>query len=173
MTGNWNLEEGRLKPLTAEYFSLYSQVGADRFDRAVTRIIHEGTCHYFPAIAEFKPFIPEPEQRQPFCENCVEGFVRVPDYEARRIYGDPDATRMRMCECRQSSAVGRNALSDEEWSALVKDRSAHPENYFGMADVQFVWGLLLDRKKRGLPRLPFPEILEAIYEARKNYGVEA
>ena len=100
MTGNWNLEEARLKPLTAEYFALYSQVGAQRFERAVTAIIHEGGYHFFPTVGEFKSHVPASTERKPWCGKCNEGFLYIPDPEAYELYGDPDATKMMFCSCR-------------------------------------------------------------------------
>ncbi len=102
MTGNWNLEEVRLKPLTAEYFEVFKDVGESRFSRGVTAVIHNGKFSFFPSIAEFRGFVPSAGRWTP-CGKCESGFIRVPDKEAEMLYGDPTATKMIFCQCRYSN----------------------------------------------------------------------
>lgn len=82
-----------------EYQGIFREVGASRFEQAVSKIVREGQYKFFPSQAEFRGFIPSKGGWKP-CGKCESGFVRVPDLEAEMLYGDPTATKMIFCQCR-------------------------------------------------------------------------
>ena len=100
LIANWPMDEERAKTLLRDYERVFREVGQERFAQAVDVIIREGLYKFFPSQAEFRAYIPKGDRMWKPCQNCTEGFIQVPDFEARNIYADPGATMVRFCECR-------------------------------------------------------------------------
>lgn len=164
LTANWPIDEDRTKTQSREFRRIHDEVGIARFDAAVSKVIHEGPYKFFPSVAEFRSFIPAPSGRYPDanCESCHgSGWMRVADYEARRMYGDPNAMCVLRCQCL------KDQVDTEEIRRLARDRSQHPDDYFGEADVIAMMRIALERKGKGLPPLTAEQNIAEVLKIRK------
>ena len=93
---------------------MFDQVDDSRFDRAVTAIIQESEIKFFPSVGEFRGYIPAPGKK-PYCGKCNEGWVWVPDMEARRLYDNDTAMACKRCECRSGPGYQRWMQEVHEW----------------------------------------------------------
>ena len=100
LTANWPIDESRVKVMNRELKSVLERVGESRFKAAVTRVIQESRLQFFPSIGEFLGYVPE-TAKIIYCgeAGCIDGFRMVPDYEARRLYGNDTAMAARKCGC--------------------------------------------------------------------------
>lgn len=114
LKANWHLDETRSEDIIAEYFAICETVGFGRFTRAVDSIINVSDYKFFPTVAEFRAYIPKAEKK-PLCGQCESGWKRVPDVEARRLYGDKNATAMIRCECRRGPGFQKSEQEGQEW----------------------------------------------------------
>ncbi len=99
MLGNWTIAENRTKAISDEYYTVWQEVGADRFTRAVTAIIHAADLQFFPPVANFRGHVPVAKKHK-FCGKCNTGFIMKPDYDARHTYNNETAMVAVPCECR-------------------------------------------------------------------------
>lgn len=100
LIGNWPTLTSRADRVRRELHTLWKEVGHERFTKATDAIIATGNYKFFPTVAEFRGYIPQ-AKRKPFCGQCESGWIRVPDYAARRLYQNTTATEMLRCECRR------------------------------------------------------------------------
>ena len=114
MLANWTVSEDRVKPLSDEFYIVWQEVGAYRFVTAVTKIIQDSELRYFPSVGEFRGYLP-PAGKKPYCGQCNEGWVSVPDYEARSLYGNDTAMANKRCECRSGPGYQRWQQEVHEW----------------------------------------------------------
>lgn len=172
MTANWPTDADRGETLAKEYRAIWEKVGADRFAIGVTRIIHESELRFFPSCGEFRGYIPNSNdktwRRDPGCERCHgTGWQRLPDYEARRMYGD----QLAMCSLRCNDCLNRG---ESNMAALRADRAKNPDEYFGEADVIALMRIAKERKEKGLPPLPedsmIAEVLAVRHAVRERGG---
>lgn len=99
LIANWPVDDDRGTVLLDEFAGICNEIGENRFRLAVDSILANGNFRFFPSQGEFRGYIPSAE-RKPLCGKCESGWIRVPDYEARRMYGNSTATCMLRCECR-------------------------------------------------------------------------
>lgn len=71
---------------------------------------------------------------------------------------------------RQYAPEAPSRSDDTDWAQLRADRRAHPENYFGQADVICMIRAQFKRKADELPLYSADEIFSIIALARKKHG---
>jgi len=163
LLANWPIDEGRYKTLEREYRAIFDEVGVSRFDAGVSSILREGKYQFFPSLAEFRAFIPAPGGRHADanCEKCHgSGWMRLPDYEARRMYRDPNATCVLRCQCLTSD------IDTEAIRAMARDRRQNPDEYFGDADVVAMMRIALERKGKGQQALNADAMIAEVLAVR-------
>ena len=164
LSANWPIDSTRAEGLERELRKVFDEVGISRFDAGVSAIITEGKYQFFPSMAEFRGFIPAPGGRHADanCEKCHgSGWMRLPDYEARRMYRDPNASCVLRCQCLTSD------IDTEAIRAMARDRRQNPDDYFGEADVVAMLRIGLERKGKGQPALDAESMIGEVLSIRR------
>ena len=98
MRGNYPaIEEARLEGVLVNYERLFRQVGWDRFAAGVDRCVFESELLFFPSIKEFKPYIPDPPEKE---QSANERAAWERDMRAKRaqhpdeFFGEADVKLM-------------------------------------------------------------------------------
>jgi hypothetical protein len=83
------------------------RLGSEALAKAVKSCISDPQKGEFcPQTAKIASYAPPVEHQIAYCGNCVDGWVMVPDYEARRLYKNETATATLRCQC---SRIDREA----------------------------------------------------------------
>lgn len=101
LIANWPTLGSRIDVLRSELNLVFYEVGSERFTRATDAIITSGTYQYFPSIAEFRGYIPQPAldeakiQRYSTLKEKFEfdRFIEEINYLAERAQKYPDDAR--------------------------------------------------------------------------------
>lgn len=112
LIANWPVDDDRGAVLLDEFAGIWNEVGENRFRRAVDSILADSDYRFFPNQAEFRGHLPSSEHK-PLCKKCKSGWISVPDHEARRLYGNPEAMCMIRCECRGGAEAHRRILEGQ------------------------------------------------------------
>lgn len=116
LIANWPTLTTRADRVRRELNTVWKEVGHQRFTAATDAIIATGNYKFFPNVAEFRGYIPG-AHRKAFCGECESGWIRKPDYGARRLYNDDKATAMLRCECRRGDGFEKYERKVVAWRA--------------------------------------------------------
>lgn len=113
---NWKTDESRAKVITKEFKAIFDEVGQARFSTAVDDIIRQNPYTLFPTQAEFRGYLP-PVEKKPTCGKCKNGWIMVPDYQARKLYKNEIAMCTLRCECRRGPKFEAYEKRVKAWTA--------------------------------------------------------
>ena len=128
MIGNWSVEEGRLDGVFKNYEAKWREVGSERFDAAINKVVQRSDYRYMPTIAEFSKCIPDPKWRERRTSEELEF-----DYQRRldrannpdEFFGEADVVcMMRISESRATQKQAP-LTGDQTIAAVLESRKLH------------------------------------------------
>ena len=157
--------------LMKEYESIWRAIGEQRFSRAVDTIIREGRYAFFPSQAEFRGYIPAESAGLERCAKCQDtsGWLYVPDYAARQMYGNTTAVSALRCTHQELGPI-TGEQSAQQYGAMMRDKRANPDAFFGETDALCMMRLFQKRKAEGKVMPTFNEVMSTIERVRQRAG---